>query len=397
MPNDLSVVDIYQVANQIFKQALGSSPLGTINAQNFVTVAQHALKTAYDPLMQAVSQVLSNTVFAERPYDEKFMGMEASNLHWGNWTRKIQFGEESPAKPGLYLSAQNGQSIDQYTVYLPPVYETAYYGQDFLTYPRTIKYTGLETAFTSASELEQFISKELLYTSNNIKQVRENLKRNLLANFIAAKIQVDSANVIHLLSEYNAYRGFTTDATKLTATTVTDPEVYGDFIRWCYGRIAGLCQLMTERSVMFHLNPAGMNIIRQTGYRNQRIYLLSQAEGLNQIQANVLSMTFQNQYLKLPYTELVNYWQNITDPGSIAVTPTYMTAAGTPVTGNATVEQSNIFGVILDSDACIINFYADRQSTTPYNAAGEYYNIFWRQNYRFGCDITENGIVLLMD
>ena len=58
---------------------------------------------------------------------------------------------------------------------------------------------------------------------------------------------------------------------------------------------------------------------------------------------------------------------------------------------------SNIFGVLMDDEAAGITTYGARTATTPYNARGEYTNVWWHFNDRYWNDFTENAVVFLLD
>ena len=55
--NDLTITDIYSVANAVVTKAQGGT--ASANTSDFTTIAQLALKNGYDPLTTAISQVLS--------------------------------------------------------------------------------------------------------------------------------------------------------------------------------------------------------------------------------------------------------------------------------------------------------------------------------------------------
>lgn len=61
--NDLTFNQLSMVLNSIVQQATGQQVLQVTNTAEFVSVAQTALKTGYDPVLQAISQVLSRTIF----------------------------------------------------------------------------------------------------------------------------------------------------------------------------------------------------------------------------------------------------------------------------------------------------------------------------------------------
>ena len=89
--NNMSVSQASTVLNAIVKQAgniTGLTPITT--PEDFVAVAQTALKTGYDPIINAISQVWSRTVFAVRDYDKRILGSLYMDLpRYGNAVRKL--------------------------------------------------------------------------------------------------------------------------------------------------------------------------------------------------------------------------------------------------------------------------------------------------------------------
>ena len=55
---------IATILNAIHNQATGSTAIAPLTTADFVNQAKAALETGVDPVMQAVSQVLSRTIFS---------------------------------------------------------------------------------------------------------------------------------------------------------------------------------------------------------------------------------------------------------------------------------------------------------------------------------------------
>ena len=115
------------------------------------------------------------------------------------------------------------------------------------------------------------------------------------------------------------------------------------------------------------------------------------------MEAEVLADTFHDNYLTLADTEAVSYWQNIQSPNSISVTPVYVDATGTVVTNAANQAVSNVVGVMFDRDAVGYNIYQDTLDASPYNRKGQYYNLFNNVRIQYQNDVTEKGILLVLD
>ena len=247
--------------------------------------------------------------------------------------------------------------------------------------------------FINAGNIEEFgrfISMIMQNASDMIEQAHESTARMTLANFIGGKTSGDTANVIHLVSEYNDVTGLT-----LNSDTVKQPENFVPFMKWAFARIRTISDMLTERSLQYHTNVDNSPIMRHTPLENQKVYLY--AKELNNIDASVLSSVYHDNYLKMVDHERVNFWQSIQTPDGINVTPTYMGTNGALVTPGESVVKSNIFGVIFDEEAVGYTTVNQWSATTPFNARGGYSNIFWHFTDRYWNDFTENGVVLLLD
>ena len=167
------------------------------------------------------------------------------------------------------------------------------------------------------------------------------------------------------------------------------------FMEWVDSRVNEVCELMREYCIKFHTNLTDGVIMRHTPKEYQRVYLY--APVFYQTASRVLADTYHDSFLKLPGAEMVNFWQNIDDPANIHVTaPNYLGTDGTIKTA-VDVNQNNVFGVIFDMEALGYSPILTRTKTSPYNASGEYRNMFWKFNERHWIDFTENGVVFLLD
>lgn len=387
--NDMTIEQISAVVNEIFEQATGMKGIGNYAGNSFVTVAQTALKTGYDPIMKAISQVMSRTIFSIRNYSAKFRALRVSNERYGNMVRKIKIAD-SKAQDNVSYSLQDGDSVDQYKVALYNVLQTNFYGQ--VTWERQITTfeNQLDTAFRSSSEFGSFYSMALTNINNQIEQTHETLGRGLVCNGIASVLaENDTSRVYKCLTEYNNETGL-----ELTAQDVYKPDNFPAFMVWLAARIERIKQLMTERSVRFQTNITGKEITQHTPYDRQQMYIYAPLQF--DLANRVLSDLFNDSRVKLGYNELVSFWQSIDTPDTIDMTPVYMDNTGAVKEGTA-VNKNTVLGIIFDDDFTGYTIVNDRQRTSPYNAKGEYWNTFYKYNHRYWMDNTEKAVVLLLE
>lgn len=384
-----NITDISTVLNAVCAQATGGA-LSSIKTADFTSVAQTTLKAGYDRVIESISQVLSKTIFSSRRYSRHFKGLEADSIKYGNHVRKLQV-LDGEFEPDGWLPLTDGQSVDQYQVKKPKVCQTNFYDQFTYEDHCTFFRRQLDVAFSSPDEFARFVAMVMTNITNRLEQADESLARGALLNYIGAVAYADPTRIIHLVTEYKTYAGISD-----VSWNVYDPSNYINFVKWMAGRIKTLCGFLTERTYMYHMNLTGKNIPRHTPYDRQKIYLLSSVE--NNISSSVLSDIYNDKLLKMADHELVNFWQTPAAPSSINVQPKYITAAGEEAITDSTLNLGDsIIGVIFDDEAVGYTVIEDWMASTPLNVKGEYYNTFWKRNYRYWNDLTENGLILSMD
>lgn len=392
--NDMTVEQSNTILAGVLSQAQGGAAVTTpTNAADFVTVAQTALKTGYDTLSTALSQVLSRTLYAVRPYNRRFQIMERSAIEYGNHVRKINYVDGAlEANPAYTLT--DGYSVDMYTVKKPKAVQTNFYGKNTFAYHQTVYKQQLKMSLSGPEEWNKFLGGLLTHVNNLIEKTHEESARLTIANLIGGVVLTDTAlsgankSVIHLVTEYNAYSG-----QSLTPTTVFNPSNYPAFARWFFGRLKTASQQMAERSQLFHTNLTAGTFQRQSAVEDQRLIML--APMVNQLDTEVLSTTYNAEYLRTIPREEIAYWQNIADPMTINTTASFLKADGTIDTGSASI--SDVVAVLFDRDAAGYTMIDARYEVAPYNVAGQYYNHWWSFEDRYYNDFTENCIVFTLD
>lgn len=390
--NDLSFNQVATLLNAITSQATGQTELTPTNTNEFVSLATTALKTGYDPLATAISQVLSWTIFSERPYTAKFKGLKVSNQQYGNIVRKLNIVDK-PAKEDARFNLVDGAVVapSMFSVNKPEILQTNFYGANVFSRDYTLYKDQLDCAFRSPDEFQRFISMVVRNTQDKIEQDRENLARATLANFIGGiAAENNDDRVVHLLTEYNAATG-----KALTNVTVYEPENFPAFMAWVYARIGEISELMTERTQKFQTIVNNKNINRHTPAAFQRLYL-STAKML-QYDSMVLANAFHDNYLKYADFERVNFWQSIDDRQTINVKASYLGADGLIKTQETATKVENIFGIIFDDEALGFTEVNEWSQPSPFEASGGYTTFWYHFTLRFWNDYTEKAVLLLLD
>lgn len=403
MANDLTFTQASAILNEIQSQATGRATIAAVDSASFITSAQTALKTGYDPLMKAISQVLSRTIFSVRPYRRKFNGIMVDQITYGNRVRKLSIADSDLVNddryqyPVAYTAGKtppngDGQGLDQQIQRKPKILETNFYGANVYEDYYTIFKDQLDCAFTTPDEFSRFITMVTQNVTDKLEQVRENIARATIANHIGAILnEGQNGRVIHLLSEYKTLTGLK----DLTAQSIYQPANFKPFMQWVFARISAISALMTERSEMFQTVVNEMHVLRHTPLDRQKVYLYAPARF--QTETMAIADTYHDNFLRFADNETVNFWQSIETPDSISVKPVYIGTDGALVTPADAVEQAGIFGIIFDEDALGYTTMQQWSNPAPFNARGGYTTMWIHETQRSWSDLTEKAVVLLLD
>lgn len=403
--NDMTISQAATILGSAVEQATGQKVITAIDSpETFVSVAQTALKTGYDPIINALSQIWSKSIYAVRDYTSPLTSLEMDLPRYGNALRKISpvaakmIDDQRFVWPVAYDATNhsanalgNGESVDMYKINKQEVLQTNFYGTAVYTQRYTTFKDQFDVAMSSADEFMRFNAMNMTERNNDKESYREAVARGMQANFIAAILdEAKNDRVVHLLTEYNAETGLS-----LSAQSVYQPDNFAPFMRWVAARISTIARFMGERSQMYQTVINNKPVLRHTRGENLRIALYNKA--YEQMKTMSMSTTFHDDYLKLAKFEGINFWQSIETPDSIAIKPVYTSNAGAVKKATKEVEQAGIFGIMHDRDAlgyCYTNTWS---ATTPLNIDGGYWNTAEHATIKTIQDNTEKAVVLLLD
>lgn len=403
--NDMTISQAATILGSAVEQATGQKVITAIDSpETFVSVAQTALKTGYDPIINALSQIWSKSIYAVRDYSSPLTSLEMDLPRYGNALRKISpvaakmIDDQRFVWPVAYDATNhstnalgNGESVDMYKINKQEVLQTNFYGTAVYTQRYTTFKDQFDVAMSSADEFMRFNAMNMTERNNDKESYREAVARGMQANFIAAILdEAKNDRVVHLLTEYNAETGLS-----LSAQSVYQPDNFAPFMRWVAARISTIARFMGERSQMYQTVINNKPVLRHTRGENLRIALYNKA--YEQMKTMSMSTTFHDDYLKLAKFEGINFWQSIETPDSIAIKPVYTSNTGAVKKATNEVEQGGIFGIMHDRDAlgyCYTNTWT---ATTPLNIDGGYWNTAEHATIKTIQDNTEKAVVLLLD
>lgn len=407
MPNTAGPVDISSVINSLIEQGAGAN-LASTDLSNTITVAQLAQNYGVETITGTLSQILAKTLIAIRPYEKTtFRNIETDSQTYGMLKRKISYYSSGFDKDdswnystsGVTYKLKDGASIDMYKIHKQYPLEMRYGGIKVMEKVVTRFLYQYRMAFQDLASFNQFVQGLAIEVNNSIQHMKESRNRAIVLNFIGGLYNTGKArSKVNLTKEFNTKFGTTYTSAQLRTVHLKE------FSEYLASRIKYDADMMEKDTDLFHLTPAKtddsgntLQLLRHTPKSEQRLMLL--APFMYDIEKFVMPEIFHDGYLRMENYEAIPYWQSAAagKEGSVNVTPNQLKISdGTTEKGKA-VTTPYVIGLLYDRPACVSTFRLEDAITTPYNAAGAYYNTYYHFANDFQNDFTENGILYYME
>lgn len=372
---------IYQLTNDVVTEVLGKSDLVAEDLSNVVDVGTAVFDaSAFDAYVKSLVNHIGKVVFVNRPYRGSAPSVLMDGWEYGSVLEKIS-SEMPTAVENPSWNLVNGTSYDPHVFTQPAASAKFFNKRTTFEIDRSITERQVKQSFSSASQLNAFISMLFNETDKALTVRTSELIMRTINNMIGETIHADNTGVkaVNLLSMYNA---------KFTPTLTADQAITEPgFIRYA-AYIMGLYKdRLTRMSTLFNIGGKQ----RFTPTDMQHVILLSEFAAAADVYLQ--SDTFHEQYTRLLNAERVPYWQGTgTTYGFNKTSAINVTIASD---GTSTVNQTGVLGVMFDRDALGVTNY-DRRVTTQYNAKAEFTNYFYKVDCGYFNDTNENFVVFFV-
>lgn len=394
MANTLTPVDVYALFNEVVEQATGRKDLRAVDASSFQTVGEIALRVGTENVLNAISTVLSRTIFSVRPYRAKLQSLYVTGDRWGSQVRKIVTLYDEAEQSEDYNTDVNpsqlddANSVDMYKIRKPKALQLNFYGTKLLQKHITRFRDQLSQAFRNEAEWMRFIDAIMVEFFNEVELLNETKSRLTLCSFIAGKVAMNNG-VVDLVAEYNKEKGTTYTRKELLSTYITE------FMKFLAAQIKIYSKRITDVSVIYHANLTKYpKIMRHTPKERQKMIMYDPI--FIAAESEVYSSLFTPKYLDIGDFEGVNYWQSQLEPTKISMLPTILDLTTGESKNGTNTEVPYVLGLLFDEEALGVMPQFDYTSTTPFNSAGGYYNLYMHWRFNSYCDYTENAIVFVL-
>lgn len=391
-------MDVKQVAtlmNGVTTEILGEGAVVNENLSNVVDIGKAIFdNTSYDHFVKTLVDHIGRVMFVDRKYNGNTLSLYRDSWEYGAVMEKV-YGLKLPdAIENESFELEDGTSYDPNIFTKPEVAAKFYNKRVTFEIPLSIADKQVKSAFSSATQLNSFVSMLWNDVDKSMEVKQESLASRTVNSFIASTIAAEFPSVndndysastgvkaINLLLEYNTlFNGATTAA----AACLYNPE----FIRYASFRISQTLDRMTKLSTLFNIG----GIARFTPKDKQHIIMLSDFKAASE--AYLQSDTFHNNLVALPMSTSVPYWQG----SGTGYALSSVANVHAEVENGASTKEINVgyvLAVAFDHDACGIT-NLDRRVTSNYNAKAEFTNYWTKLEAGAFRDHNENFIVFFV-
>lgn len=389
----LSATQIYTIVNEVAKQAMGSTAIAVVDNSGLVALGNAVLgsDTTKNNFINALTDRIGRTIVSFRAYHSHFPDFERDSIEWGNILQKIKVGMPE-AEKDLSYDLVDGTSVDQYMINKAKVNQLLFTTETPWQTHITVHLEALEKAFVDSSAMGVFISGMFGEVQNRIELAMENLSidcvNNYMAEMIKRKVQRPS-RVINLVTEYNSAMGLASADALKPQDALNTPE-FLEYVVRRINTISSTMEYMTEgmfNDTAFAGGDTQNSIYsRHTPKSEQRMMLY--IDLVNSLKTNVNSKAFNMKEvaIDIPF-QSVPFWQSLKTPDGINIKP---------ASGGTAIVQSSVMGILFDREAMGTFKKKYNSITSPINAAGQYYNVFYHMITMYYNDLTENAVVFLL-
>lgn len=377
----MKVTQIKDLVNSSLKEVNGSSQLLKEDLSNVVDIGKELLNNDdIDNFVKKLVDRVGKTVFNDRVYQGSAPSVLMDSWEYGSVVEKID-SDLPKVEENDSWKLEDGKSYDQDIFYQPKVSAKFFNSKVTFDIPMSFTKMQVESAFSSASELNSFISMLMVKTQNAMTVNLDGLIMKTINNFTANVINAKKGmQVVNLLDLYNK--------TAQTKVTVDNSLTSPDFIKFANLMINTYRDRLTKMSTLF--NEAGLN--KFTPVDNQHLVILSDLASASKVYLE--SDTYNQDNVKIANYDTVPYWQgsgttyNFKDTSKIDV-------AIKDGAQTKEIIQTGILGVLFDTSALGVSCQNPR-TTTAVNARAEFYTNFNKYDAMYYNDLNENFVVFMI-
>lgn len=393
----MEIKQIYNLTNAATKAALGETVVLKEDLSNLVDIGNAIFNAnSLDKYVGKLVDNIGKIIFVNRVYIGSAPSVMMDGWEYGSVLEKVSAGLPE-AEENESWNLVNNKSYDPHIFKAPKNVEVKFYNK-YITFEIDMSFTEtqLKSAFSSATQMNAFISMLYACVENSMTVKLDELIRRTINNMIGETIydgiikggnDIDkstSSKAINLLYMYNN-KVTSEGGTAITAdVAITDPE----FIRYAAYIIKLTHDRMRSMSTVF-------NVGKQPRFTPSDLcHIVMLSDFANSADIYLQSDTFHNELTKLPTAELVPYWQGSgTDYTFDEVSKVHIDVQDPEDSYNKfEVEATGILAVMFDRWALGVS-NVDRKVTSQWTPNAEFFTNFYKYKAGYFNDLNENFVV----
>ena len=380
----MEVKQIYEIMNSITSEMLGDSIVVAEDLSNIVELGQRFEDVVgLDNYVRKLPDHIGRVVFVDRKYEGRAPQVLMDGWEYGSIMEKIATRiPEAVESEDWQLT--DGQSYDPNVFHAPDVYGEFWNKRVTFEIDMSITRKQVKSSFDNVTQLNSFLSMILNAIETSLTVKLDGLIMRTINNMIGETFyaelpsgtytETSTVKAVNLLYLYNQKYSANLTADKAIVT----PE----FIRFASYTMANYMDRIKVLSNLFNIGGES----RFTPDSKLHVAMLSEFKNA----ANVFlqSDTFHDNYVALPNSDSVAFWQGSgTDYGFSSTSEVKIkTASGHDV------DATGVLAVMFDRDALGVS-NLDREVRTHYNEKADFWNYFYNAFAGYFNDTNENFIV----
>ena len=375
----MKVTQVATLINSVTSEIIGEGAVINEDLSNVVDIGKAIFdNTSYDNFVKSLVDHIGRVIFVDRVYTGNTLAIKRDAWEYGSVLEKIIAGLPAATENETW-ELEDGASYDPNVFTKPEVAAKFFDKRITFEIPLSIADKQVKSAFSSATQLNAFVSMLWGMVDKSVAVKLEGLASRLVNNMIATTVNASFPNVadnnysgmtsvkaINLLYQYNTDYGLTGDS----ALTTSNCLLSADFLKYASLQIEKTLSRMTRISTLFNIGAQP----RFTPRDKQHLILLSDFKAASDCMLQ--SGVFHDQYTALPNATEVPYWQGSgTDYALSSVANVHVEIPS----GGSTKEINvgYVLGCAFDDDALMLACL-DERTTSSYNGKAEFTN-YWRK------------------
>jgi len=383
----MEIVQVHNFVNTALQETIGESAVLSEDLSNVVDMGTAVFdNNAFDAFVRSLVNHIGRVVFVNRPYRGSAPSVMMDAWEYGSVVEKISSRLPTAVENETW-ELTDGATYDPNVFHQPEAISKFFNKMTTFEVDRSITERQLKQSFSSATQLNAFVSMLFNEVEKSLTVATDNLVMRTVNNMIVETMYsaynggaitgAGTPKAINLLARFN-----TQYSKSLTAAqAILDP----DFIRYAAYQMALTIDRLTRISTLYNIGGEA----RFTPKDLQHVVMLSEFRAAADV--FLQSNTFHDEYTKLIKAETVPYWQGSGTDYSFANTGKIDATSA----ANHSQTVTGVLGCIWDRDALgVMNF--NSRVTTNYNAKAEFTNYFYKRDARYFNDLNENFVVFFV-